>query len=163
MKNTVKYILAILLAISLICNGFLAFHLVQERKPLPSVIRFGYDMHNTVIYCEKSAEINAIMLNDSKNSFTIGSSKITCGEDSVYFENGKEKIRLDDYEGNGFVINSEGELLYSMNAPVKKQEKVYITPSGKKYHRDMYCAGRTGFEMPIETAKLLREPCNLCA
>ena len=159
MKNIVKYILSTLLIISLICNGLLAFYLVQERKPLPSVIRFGYDMHD----CEKSAENNTIKLDYNENSFTIGSSKIICGDDSVYFENANEKIRLADYEGYGFVINSEGELLYSMNTPVKKQEKVYITPSGKKYHRDMYCAGRTGFEMPIETAKLLREPCSLCA
>ena len=128
MKNIVKYILSTLLIISLICNGLLAFYLVQERKPLPSVIRFGYDMHDTVIYCEKSLEINAITLNDSENSFTIGSLKIICGDDSVYFENANEKIRLADYEGCGFVINSEGELLYSMNTPVKKQEKVYITP-----------------------------------
>lgn len=163
MKNIVKYILSTLLIISLICNGLLAFYLVQERKPLPSVIRFGYDMHDTVIYCEKSAEINAIMLNGSENSFTIGSSKIICGDDSVYFENGKEKIRLADYEGYGFVINSEGELLYSMNTPVKKQEKVFITPSGEKYHRNQYCAGKNRVQMPIETAKLLREPCSLCA
>lgn len=120
-------------------------------------------MHDTVIYCEKSAEINAIMLNGSENSFTIGSSKIICGDDSVYFENVNEKIRLADYEGFGFVINSDGELLYSLNTPVKKQEKVYITPSGKKYHKDQYCAGKTGFEINIETAKLMREPCNLCS
>lgn len=163
MKKLKNILFVAMLFISLIFNGLLCYYIHETAKPTPSITRFYYDMHDTVIYCEKSAEINAIMLNGSENSFTIGSSKIICGDDSVYFENANEKIRLADYEGYGFVINSEGELLYSMNTPVKKQEKVYITPSGKKYHRDMYCAGRTGFEMPIETAKLLREPCSLCA
>ena len=163
MKNFVKYMLASLLVITLICNGFLVFYLDKKKKPIPSIIRFDYGIHNTFIYCERSAEIKSIQHNYSENSFTIGKSKLLCGDDSVYFINDREKIRLEDYEGYGFVINSEGELLYSMNTPVKKQEKVYITPSGKKYHRDMYCAGRTGFEMPIETAKLLREPRSLCA
>ena len=163
MKKFVKYVVSTLFIVSLISNVILCYYIYETAKPTPSITRFYYDMHDTVIYCEKSAEINAIMLNGSENSFTIGSSKIICGDDSVYFENGKEKIRLADYEGYGFVINSEGELLYSMNTPVKKQEKVFITPSGEKYHRNQYCAGKNRVQMPIETAKLLREPCSLCA
>lgn len=121
MKNFVKYMLASLLVISLICNGFLVFYLVKKKKPIPSIIRFDYGIHNTFIYCERSAEIKSIQHNYSENSFTIGKSKLLCGDDSVYFINDREKIRLEDYEGYGFVINSEGELLYSMNTPVKKQ------------------------------------------
>ncbi len=163
MKNIVKYILSTLLVISLICNALLCFYLFKEKKPTPSITRFYYDMHDTVIYCERSEKIDTIIHDYDENSFTIGGSKLLCAEDSVYFINAKEKIRLSDYEGYGFVINNEGELLYSMNTPVKKQEKVYITPSGKKYHKNRYCAGKTAFDMPIETAKCLREPCNLCA
>ena len=157
-----KIVLATVLSISLVCNALLCFYIAETEKLTPSITRFYYDMHDTIIYCEKSEEINAIKLNDSENSFTIGKSKLLCSDDSVYFINEKGKIRLADYEGFGFVINSEGELLYSMNAPVKKQEKVFITPSGEKYHRNQYCAGKNRVEVPIETAKLLREPCSLC-
>lgn len=162
MKKIVKYMLATVLVISLLCNGLLCYLLVQERKPLPSVMRFGFGVHDTFIYCEKADDINAIKVNHNENSYTIGKSKIMCTDDSVYFINDEESIRLADYEGFGFVINSNGELLYSMNAPVKKQEKVFITPSGEKYHRNQYCAGKNRVEVPIETAKLLREPCSLC-
>ncbi|MBQ7005259.1 MAG: hypothetical protein IJN68_02385 [Clostridia bacterium] len=60
-------------------------------------------------------------------------------------------------------MNSEGELLYSLNTPVKKQQTVYITPSGKKYHINRHCGGKTSFEIALETAKLFRKPCNICA
>lgn len=163
MKKILKYALATLLVISLICNGLLCYYIHETEKPVPSITRLCYDMHDTVIYCEKSADINTIQFNQKENSFTIGKSKITCEEDSVYFTNDEKRIRLADYEGFGFVINSEGELLYSMNTPVKKQEKVFITPSGEKYHRNQYCAGKSRVEVPIETAQLLREPCSLCA
>ncbi len=163
MKKIVKYLVSALFIVSLVSNVILCYYIYETEKPTPSITRFYYDMHDTVIYCEKSADINAIKLNGKENSFTIVKAKIACEEDSVYFINDEECIKLADYEGYGFIINSEGELLYSLNAPVKKQEKVYVTPSGKKYHRDIYCAGKTGFEISIETAKRLREPCSLCA
>ena len=163
MKKFIKYLVSILFIVSLISNGLLCYYIYETEKPTPSITRLYYDMHDTVIYCEKSADMNTVKLDYNENNFTIGKSKITCKKDSVYFINDEECIKLADYEGYGFVINSDGELLYSMNIPQKKQEKVYITPSGEKYHKDKHCAGKTGFELPLETAKLLRTPCMLCA
>ena len=163
MKKLKNILFVAMLFISLIFNGLLCYYIHETEKPTPSITKFYYDMHDTVIYCEKAAENNVIKLTLNPNSYTIDKAKITCEEDSVYFINDEECIKLADYEGFGFVINSDGELLYSLNTPVKKQEKVYITPSGKKYHKDQYCAGKTGFEINIETAKLMREPCNLCS
>ncbi len=119
-------------------------------------------MHDTVIYCEKNEETQSVKLNYDKKLFTIDNSSLLCADDSVYFIGSEGEIRLSDYEGEGFIINNNGELLYSLNRPTKKQVKVYITPSGKKYHTDPNCAGKTGFEMPLDTAMLLRTPCNIC-
>ena len=163
MKNFKKYILTVLLILSVMCNALLCFYLLQAKKPVPSIVKFGYDKHNTVIYCEKAEDVNTVKLDTNKNIFTIGDSKLLSAEDALYFITPEEKIKLTDYEGSGFIVNSKGELLYSLNTPAKKQETVYITPSGKKYHKDAFCAGKTGFEINIETAKLLREPCNICA
>lgn len=163
MKTIKKYCIFGLLVMSLFCNALLCFYLTQDKKSEPSITRFYYDMHDLIIYCEKTAEVNTIRADYSENSFTIGDSKLLNADDSVYLINNKEEIRLSDYEGFGFVINSDGELLYSLNTPVKKQQTVYITPSGKKYHTDPDCAGKTGFEIALETAKHFREPCNICA
>lgn len=162
MKTVKKYLFFALLVMSLFCNALLCFHIVQKKSE-PSITRFYYDMHNLIIYCEKTAEINTIKADYGENSFTIGESRLLNTVDSLYLINNKEKIKLSDYEGFGFVINSEGELLYSLNTPVKKQQTVYITPTGKKYHTDPDCAGKTGFEIELETAKLFRQPCSICA
>lgn len=163
MKNSKFFLLTGLLFVSLFCNAILCFYLVRTNNPEPSITKFRYEMHDTVVYCDKSYETKAIKLDYDENSFTIGKSKLLNTYDSVYLVTDEKKIRLSDYEGLGFVINSEGKLLYSLVTPAKKQEKVYITPSGKKYHRDKYCAGKTGFEIELDTAQLLREPCNICA
>lgn len=163
MKAVKKYLLICLLILSLSCNALLLyFYLFQERKPSASITKFTFNNHDTVIYCEKTEPVGAIKLESEKKTFTIGDSKLINENDAVYFKNKSEKINLSDYEGFGFVINSNGELLYSLNTPVKKQETVYVTPSGKKYHKDFYCAGKSGFEVSIETAKLFRNPCNIC-
>ncbi len=163
MRALKKYILTALLILSVLCNALLYFYLLQERKPTPSITKFSYSEHDTVIYCEKSPDTQTVQLEVDKNTFTIGDTKLMSTDEALYLINPNEKINLSDYEGFGFVINSDGELLYSMNTPEKKQETVYITPSGEKYHKDPYCAGKTGFEISLETAKLMREPCNLCA
>ena len=162
MKPVKKYLIFALLVMSLSCNALLCFHIVQ-KKPENSITKFTYDMHDTVIYCEKNAEVNTVKADYDKNIFTIGDSRLLNTVDSLYLINNKEKIKLSDYEGFGFVINSEGELLYSLNTPVKKQQTVYITPSGKKYHTNRHCGGKTSFEIALETAKLFRKPCNICA
>ena len=162
MKISKKSLLTILLVISLICNAFLCFSLIQERKPTPSIIKFGYDELNTVIYCEKSDRSIPVKLNYEKNIFTIDISKLLYENDSIYFITPYEKINLSDYEGVGYVINDNGELLYSLNTPAKKQQMVYITPSGKKYHLKKNCAGKNGIKIEFETALLLKEPCSIC-
>ena len=163
MKISKIYLLISLLTVSLFSNILLCFHIVHKENPNSSISKFTYSMHDTVIYCEKSSEVNTIKADFDENSFTIGDSKLLNADDSVYLISHKGKIRLSDYEGFGFVINSEGDLLYSLNTPVKKQQTVYITPSGKKYHTKQSCAGKNSIETDLETAKLLREPCKLCA
>ncbi len=163
MKAVKRYMFVVLLVLSVICNIFLYYHLLQERKPLPSIIKLSYSEHDAFVYCEKAPDVQAVKLEADKNTFTIGNAKLVNTPEALYLTNSEEKINLSDYEGFGFVINSDGELLYSLNTPLKKQETVFITPSGKKYHKDRYCAGKTAFEMSLETAKLMREPCDICA
>lgn len=123
MKTTKKYLISSLLVMSLFCNFLFCFYLTQEKKSEPSITRFHYDMHDLIIYCEKTSEINTIKADYGENSFTIGESKLLNADDSVYLVNNKEEIKLSDYEGFGFVINSEGELLYSLNTPVKNNHQ----------------------------------------
>lgn len=162
MKNSKNFLLTLLLAVSLICNTLLCIYIFRIVNMSSSTVKLNFTEHNTVIYCEKSDDINNIALNTDKKLFTVGDSKLLNAGDSVYFIGAQGEIKLSDYEGEGFIINSDGELLYSLNVPVKKQETVYITPSGKKYHTSLSCAGKTGFEITLETAKLLRTPCSIC-
>ena len=164
MKKIKKYLFVVLLILSVLSNAVLYFQLLQVKKTVSSVTKFSYSEHDTVIYCEKSPDVQTVKLEADKNTFTIGDAKLVNTPEALYLINPEGKINLSDYEGFGFVINSDGKLLYSLNTPSKKQETVYITPSGKKYHKDPYCAGKTAFEAPLETAtKLLREPCKICA
>lgn len=163
MKNFRNLSLTVLLVLSILCNAILIFNFLNISKPSPSIIKLSFGEHDTVIYCEKSDDIKNVRVDTNKNTYTIGNAKISYTEDAVYLSSLKKRINLSAYDGFGFIVNSNGELLYSLNVPCKKSEKVYITPSGKKYHRDPHCAGKTGFEINVETAKLVREPCSLCA
>ena len=163
MKALKNYMFMTLLVLSVLCNILLCYYLSEANKPSSSIVRFGFSEHDTVIYCEKSKDVQSIKIDTDKRIYTIGNAKLISKADALYLAAAEEEINLSDYEGFGFVINSNGELLYSLNTPTKKQQTVFITPSGKKYHTDRYCAGKTGFEIGIETAKLLREPCSICA
>ena len=163
MKALKKYRFMTLLVLSVLCNILLCYYLSEANKPSSSIVRFVFNEHNRVIYCEKSREVQSIKINTDKGIYTIGDAKLINEENSLLLVTPEEKINLSDYDGLGFIINSNGELLYSLNIPIKKQQMVYITPSGKKYHTNIYCAGKTGFEISLDTAKLMREPCSLCA
>ena len=71
--------------------------------------------------------------------------------------------------GDAFIVNSDGELLYQMvksentEAENEESEKVFVAPSGEKYHSDIYCAGKRSFETDLKTAELFgRKPCSIC-
>lgn len=163
MKALKKYLIVVLLVLSVMCNALLYYYLFQERRPVPSIIKFSYSEHDAFVYCEKAPDVKSVRLEADGNTFTIGNAGLVNESEALYLISPNGKINLSEYEGFGFVINSDGELLYSLNTPSKKKEKVFITPSGKKYHKEPTCAGKTGFELPLETAKLMREPCSICA
>lgn len=48
--------------------------------------------------------------------------------------------------------------------PIVKENKIYRTPTGKKYHFDKECGGKNSFETTLEEAKQAGlEPCSKCA
>ena len=121
MKRIKKPLLLLLLVVSLLCNGLLYYCLFQERKPVPSIIKFGYSEHDVFVYCEKALDTENVKLVADENTFIIGNARLVNKPEALYLMSYDEKINLSDYEGFGFVINSDGELLYSLNTPVKKQ------------------------------------------
>lgn len=92
-----------------------------SKKTVSSITKFGYSEHDIFIYCEKTPDVKAVKLEADKNTFTIGDAKLVNTPEALYLINPEEKINLSDYEGFGFVINSDGELLYSMNTPEKSR------------------------------------------
>lgn len=131
MKKIKKYLFVVLLILSVLSNAVLCFQLLQVKKTVSSITKFGYSEHDIFICCEKTPDVKAVKLEADKNTFTIGDAKLVNTPEALYLINPEEKINLSDYEGFGFVINSDGELLYSMNTPEKKQEFVFIHPRVK--------------------------------
>lgn len=163
MKAFKKYLLVVFLVLSLLGNALLYYYLVETNKPSFSILKLELGENNTVIYCEQSADSKSLEVDLKNRVYKIDKATLISKDDGMYLVTLENEINLSEYEGSGFVINSNGELLYSLNTPRKKQAKVYITPSGRKYHTDPDCAGTTGFEIVLETAKLLRKPCSICA
>lgn len=164
MKHKTFVLIISLLTLSLLCNGLLFYYVSELIKPKPSITKFSFTDYDTFIYCERSADVKSVNIDMQKGCVTIGESKFLKESGKVYLIGKDGKINLSSYDAEGFIINSDGELLYSATTPTLKKEKVFITPKGEKYHTDAYCAGKTGFEAPLETAKLLeREPCKICA
>jgi len=163
MKSILKYLIACLLVLSFLANGLMFYYIKETGKPYPSISRLTLGVNNTVIYCENSAGVRDFLVDMQENSFQFGKAKLVNG-DNIYLQTPENKINLSSYEAQGFVINSSGEILYSLVTPTLKKQKVFVTPNGGKYHTDAYCAGRTGFEIEYETAIMFdREPCKLCA
>lgn len=120
MKSFKKYLLIFIFILSVMCNLLLCYFLAQERKAVPSITKFSYSEHDTFVYCEKFSDAQPVRLQADENTFIIGNAKLVNSPEALYLINDKEKIKLSDYEGCGFVINSNGELLYSLNKPLKK-------------------------------------------
>lgn len=163
MKKVMKVIFGILFTLSVACNLLLSYYLYENIRPIPSVMRFEFSEQNMVIYCERSADITATDVNLNECTYKIGDAEIYYKDDIYFVAHGK-RINLTETGSDAFVINSDGELLYQMVKPQKEiSEIVYATPSGKKYHSDIYCAGRTAFETDTETAESFgRKPCSIC-
>lgn len=163
MKKAKRYLIVFLLIISLLGNGILLYYIKETEKPKPSIMKLSGGESDMVIYCERSAEDHITKIDYEEHSVTVGSSKILNEGDSVYFMGSNGNVNLALYDAQGFVINSSGELLYSLTAPALKKQKVFVTPKGEKYHSDIYCAGESGFETDYETAILFdRQPCKIC-
>lgn len=152
-----------LFSISLIANVLLAYYLYDNLRPVPSVIRFGFGEQNIVVYCETAKDVTATKVNFEECIYMIGDAKLQY-KDDLYLISPEKRINLSQLGGEAFVINSQGELLYQLMKPDSDNiEAVFVTPSGKKYHSDSYCAGRTAFETDLETAALFgRTPCSIC-
>ena len=163
MKNAMKYVIALLLAISLSCNGILFYYIKETEKPKPSIMKLSGGESDMVIYCERSENDNITRIDYEEHSVTAGASKILNEGNNVYFFGNNGQVNLSLYDAQGFVINTNGEVMYSLTVPTLKKQKVFATPNGKKYHADDFCAGKTGFETDYETAILFdRQPCKIC-
>ena len=156
-----KYFIVILLVVSLSLNAVMYLDLSSAEKPSDSIIKLSFDEHNLDVYCEKTSDIDAVEVDLVSNEFVIGKAKLKNESDGVYLVNGEVKHNLSGNGEDACVINSEGDVIYKLVKPLV-QEMVFATPHGRKYHKDKYCAGKTAFEVPLETARLFREPCNLC-
>lgn len=165
MKKAGKVLFKVLFVISVISNLLLSYFLYDNLRPIPSVMRFGFGLgeEEIVIYCETSADITVTQVNFEEQTYKIGEAEIHYG-DEIYFVSHGKRINLSQTGSQAFVINSDGELLYQMVKPEKEiSETVFATPSGKKYHCDIYCAGKSAFETEKETAELFgRTPCSIC-
>ncbi len=165
MKKAGKVLFRVLFVISVISNLLLSYYLYDNLRPIPSVMRFGFGTgeEEIVIYCETSADITVTEVNFEEQTYKIGDAEIHY-KDDIYFVSHGKKINLSETGAEAFVINSDGELLYRMVKPEKEiSETVFATPSGEKYHSDIYCAGKSAFKTEKETAVLFgRTPCSIC-
>lgn len=157
MKRMSKVFFIFLLISSLTANGLLAYYIYETEKPSPSIMKWGFGEHNIEVYCERTADVTVTEINHDSNTVKIGKAELISKED-LYPVSPEGETNLSRIGGEAFVINSNGELLYQLMKPEKEiSETVYVTPSGNKYHCDIYCAGRTAFETDLETAKLSAE------
>lgn len=114
MKNKSKYIIAGLLILSLIFNGLMIYYINETQAPEPSVMKLGNES-DVVIYLDRSADDSKTHIDFEKHSITVGSSTILNENNAVYFIGNNGKINLSQYNAKGFVVNSNGELLYKLN------------------------------------------------
>lgn len=120
MKNFKNKLLIFILILSVLCNALLYYYLLQERKPVPAITRFSFSEHGIFIHCERSSDVQTVKLDADNKAFIIGDARLESRDDALYLINPEQEINLSAYEGSGFVINSDGELLYSINTPVEK-------------------------------------------
>ncbi len=163
MKKAKKVFLRFLFILSVACNLLLSYYLYENLRPTPSIMHFGFSEHNIEVYCEKAKDVEVMTVIFEEGIYKIGKAELH-NKDDLYLISPEGEINLSEIGGDAFVINSEGELRYQLMKYEKEEsEKVFSTPSGKKYHSDIYYAGSTAFETDLETAELFgRKPCSLC-
>lgn len=168
MKKAKGILFNFLFLFSLVCNLFLSYLLYENIRPDSSVMHFGYEQHNIDVYCERKDDEPVMSAILEEGIFKIGKAELH-NKENLYLVSPEAKINLSQIGGEAFIINSDGELLYQMVKPEKSElkteekEKVFVAPSGEKYHSDIYCAGKRAFETELDTAELFgRKPCSIC-
>ena len=117
----------------------------------------------TAFFVSKYAEHNDSTITNklgftNSNYYSIKNPALTTVEDNsiefcVYCYNVQPDINI-DYE--------TGASSYSAQ-PTADENKIYRTPTGKKYHFDKECGGKNSFETTLEEAKQAGlEPCSKC-
>lgn len=164
MKRIMKVASVVLLVISIIFNGILIYYIHETEKPSPSIVKLGFSEYDVKVYCEKAEDVQSVKINFEKGTYKIGSAEIV-NKDGLYLVSPEGTVNLSEKDADAFVINSKGKLLYQLEKPERDiSENVFVTPSGKKYHKDIFCAGRTAFETDKQTAELFgRTSCSICA
>ena len=114
MKAYKNYLLTVLLILSFLCNALLLFYLFETKEPYPSITKFGFSEQDKVVYCENSDNVEYIAVDINKGSYTIGNAELISEGNSLYLVTSENKINLSDYNAAGFVINSNGEILYTL-------------------------------------------------
>lgn len=76
MKNAMKCVVALLLAISFSVNGILVYYINETKKTKPSIVKLNGSDSDTVIYCERSEKDHITKIDNEEHSVTVGSSKI---------------------------------------------------------------------------------------
>lgn len=115
MRSKKKRIITVLLILSLIGNVLMLYYINETQKPEPSVMKFSSES-GMVVYFDRSAEDNKTYIDFEGHSVTVGSSTILNEKDIVYFIGNKGKINLSQYNAKGFIVDSNGELLYKLEA-----------------------------------------------
>ncbi len=115
MKNTYRFI-SLLLVLSVLGNVLLLYYIKETEKPQPSISKITFGEHNTVVYCERSADVNVVNIDFEKNTYQFGDAKLV-SDDNLYLQTAENEINLSEYDAQGFVISSNGDILYSLVAP----------------------------------------------
>lgn len=162
MKTKFTALILIGLVVSVSINIFLFTQSKDIQKD--SIVRYRSDFHNIDVYVEKTDKTVACFANTSKILFGVGDVELFHRDSGLYLITPYEEINLSEMGSNTYIIKSDGALLRQFENIEKNEQTVtvYVTPSGKKYHYDPLCAGKTAFQAPLDAAVIFREPCNIC-
>ncbi len=109
------------MVLSLLFNGVLLYYIKETEKPRPSITKLSSSESDIVIYFDRSEGDNITTVDYEKKSITVGESTILNEDGTVYFIGNNGRVNLAEYDAKGFVIDSDGNILYSLGVPISKK------------------------------------------
>ena len=159
MKSKVNPIILILLVLSVICNVFFLCNKPDEIRN--EFLTYSSGIHNIELFIEKIPPVQFYDIRRGDKLFTVGELDFVNTDEGLILHTKNEIINLNELGTHACVIKQNGEVLYHFEK-YEEAKKVFVTPSGKKYHYKASCAGKSAFEAPLEAAELFRDPCSIC-